>query len=356
MNVIFHKKNLFIYIVMVIASIVFASYYGGPVSFALLYAMLLLVPVSFIYIFFNFISLHIYQEIEVHKLTKAEDHKYRAVIENAGLLPIHRMKLGLYTDRCRLYEIEEGKEVSLSSWEKTELNSSINCIYAGNYEVGIESVTFTDPFNILSVVLDVPYSFRAIVRPRITDVADRDLDLENIINNTWLKSNLLFEDIPGSDLRAYQKGDPLKSVNWKVSARLSEMMVRIPEKMEKRTVTILLKAANIPRGEQDIEFLKMRDYFLEFAVSAAWHFGRQNVPVKLIYPSGDIKESLVDSYESFMTFYNVVADGIFYNSSEYVNRIQLLDQKARGGKNDGDTWIIIEEGADKEDDFCVICD
>ncbi|WP_242952107.1 DUF58 domain-containing protein [Butyrivibrio sp. YAB3001] len=291
----------------------------------------------------------------MHRLTKGEDHRYRALIENAGILPIHRMKLWLYKDRCSLYEIDDGREVSLSIHEKKELLSGINCIYAGAYEVGIEKVSFEDPFHIFEVILLVPYSFRAIVSPRIIDVADRVLDLENLFNNSGLKSDRLFENIPGSNIRAYQRGDSLSSINWKVSARLSELMVRVPDRMENRTVTVLMDAVNVPECEQDSAFLKKRDYFLEFVISAAWHFAKQSVPVKMVYPSGKVRESVVDSYNSFLEFYSIVADSIFYSTKEDEKEIHDLVDSRRIGQHDGDTWIIIREDPGKGEEHFIIC-
>ncbi|WP_029233136.1 DUF58 domain-containing protein [Butyrivibrio sp. VCB2006] len=349
------KLRLIIYLIVLIASLVFASFYGGPVAFAWLYAVLLLIPVSILYIFINNSFLRIYQEIEVHRLTKGEEHRYRVSIDNEGILPIHRMKLYLYADRCELYEIENGQELSLDIHEKKELSSGINCKYAGTYNVGIESVSFTDPFGIYTITIDIQYSFRAIVSPRITDMADRVLDIENLFNNTGLKSPRIYENTPGSDNRPYQRGDSLSSINWKVSARLSELVSRIPDRMEKRTVTILLQAVNVPERDQDTEFLKKRDFFLEFAVSAAWHFGQQGMPLRIIYPSGKITESTVDSYESFLEFYNVVADSIFYSSDENYRELQSMALKAGESVYGQDTWIIIREDPKPGEDYYLIC-
>lgn len=356
MNVTVKKRNLIIYLIVLVGSIVFSSFYGGPVSFAWLYAVLLVLPLSILYIFVNFHFLMIYQEIEVHKLTKGEVHRYRAFIENDGLMPIHRMQLFTYKDRCNLYEIEDGQEISLDIHEKKEITSGIICKYAGAYNVGIEKVAFTDPFKIYTVVLEIPYTFRAVVSPQITDIAGRVLELENLINSTGLKSNTMFEDIPGSDTRPYQPGDSLKAINWKVSARLSELVTRVPDRMEKRTVTILMEAANVPERDQDTEFLKKRDYFLEFVVSAAWHFGEQKVPVKIVFPAGKICETTVDSYDSFMEFYSRVADGIFYSSDKEVDEIQKLVKVQRSSVHAGDTWIIIREDPKPGDNNFIICE
>ncbi len=355
MKVSIRRKGLVLYLLLVAASLAFSSFYAGPFSFAWLYAILLLIPLSAFYIFMNCRFLRVYQEMEVHKVVRGEDHMYRAKIENAGILPIHGMKLHTLDNRCNLYEIRNGQQLSPGIHEKTELTSGISCKYAGAYEIGIDQVSFTDPFSIFTVKLDIPYSFRAIVNPPVTDLAASVLDLENLINHTGLTSSRRVEDTPGSDLRPYQRGDSLNSINWKVSARLSTWMSRVPDRMENRTVTILMLASNVPKAEQNIEFLQKRDYFLEFAVSAAWHFGRQGVPVRMIYPAGNVTESTVDSYESFMDFYSIAADGIFYHSDLEWEKLTALANEQRSGLHDSGTWILIREDPEPGESHCEIC-
>ena len=84
MNLHIHPKGAAIYFICLAASVVFASFYGGPVSFAWLYACLLLLPLSALYILLNYHFLRFYQEIEVHRIVRGEDHRYLAKIENAG--------------------------------------------------------------------------------------------------------------------------------------------------------------------------------------------------------------------------------------------------------------------------------
>ena len=151
MGISINVKSLILYIAVLIASLVFASFYGGPLVYAWLYAILLMLPLSGVYIFLNYRYLRIFQEIDLHRVSKNEDHRYRAIIENAGILPIHRMRLGTFSDRCDLYEISDGQEISLVTLEKKELVSGISCKYAGSYNIGIDTVTFTDPFSIFRV-------------------------------------------------------------------------------------------------------------------------------------------------------------------------------------------------------------
>ncbi len=355
MNITLHKNGFLIYVLALISGMVFSSFHGGPVSYAFLYSVIFLIPVSIIYIYINNHFLQIYQEVEVHKLTKGEDHRYRALIENASPLPIHNMRIGLWKERCNLYEIEDDKPLSLDSMENLELSSAINCKYAGAYDIGIETVSFTDPFKIFTVKLDIPYSFRVIVSPQVTDIADKVLDLENQVNSSGLKSASLMEDTPGNNMREYVRGDQMTAINWKVSAKQSKLMVRVPDPMEKRTVTILLQASDVPERDQDLQYLKKRDRFLEFAVSAAFHFGKQSVPVHLIYPSGTVTESIVNSNETFMEFCSRAADGIYYGSNDTFTEIEKLSKDIRSNGNGQDTYIIIREDYENPEDFCTIC-
>ena len=350
------KKGLIIYLAALVAGIIFASFYGGPVAYAPLFALLLIIPVSIIYIVLNYALLRVYQEVEVHKLTKGEEHKYRALVENAGFLPIHNMEIGTFKSRCNLYEIPDKTKLSLDIHEKKELLSGINCLFAGVYDVGLENVSFTDPFRIFSVSFNIPYSFRAIVKPRITEIAGKTLDLENLYSSRGRKSERIFEDTPGNDIRQYVRGDSLSAINWKVSAKASKLMVRVPDKMEKRTLSILMNADSRPESEQDTEFLIKRDYFLEFVVSAAWLFGNQGIPVTIVYPAGTVREQLVDSRESFMEFYNTVSDGLLYSSDLEYSKILDLVKTCRSMKNDRETWIVITENPGEGENFISICD
>ena len=350
------KKGLIIYLAALVAGIIFASFYGGPVAYAPLFALFLIIPVSIIYIVLNYAFLRVYQEVEVHKLTKGEEHKYRALVENAGFLPIHNMEIGTFKSRCNLYEIPDKTKLSLDIHEKKELLSGINCLFAGVYDVGLENVSFTDPFRIFSVSFNIPYSFRAIVKPRITEIAGKSLDLENLYSSRGRKSERIFEDTPGNDIRQYVRGDSLSAINWKVSAKASKLMVRVPDKMEKRTLSILMNADSRPESEQDTDFLIKRDYFLEFVVSAAWLFGNQGIPVTIVFPAGTVREQLVDSRESFMEFYNTVSDGLLYSSDLEYSKILDLVKTCRSMKNDRETWIVITENPGEGENFISICD
>ena len=206
----------------------------------------------------------------------------------------------------------------------------------------------------MSVMFKVPYSFRAIVSPKITDSANEYLDIENILNSIGSKSEIKTEEIPGNEMREYRPGDPLKAINWKVSARLSKLAVRVPDKLDTRTVTLIMEPSNVPERMQDIEYLKRRDHFLEFCVSAVWYFARRGVPVLIIYPAGKITELQVDSYDSFPQFYNDISGGLSYRSDDEKERMHKLVQERRQAGFGNETRVIVVEDEWPGEDFCIV--
>ena len=63
-------KGLILYLAVLAASLVFASFYGGPLVFAWLYAILFMLPLSGVYILLNYRFLRIFQEIDLHRVSK----------------------------------------------------------------------------------------------------------------------------------------------------------------------------------------------------------------------------------------------------------------------------------------------
>ena len=356
MSIRFNKIGLIVYLVIVTACVVFASFYGGLFPFVLLYGSLLLLPVSFLYTLLNYHYLFIYQALDGNRVVKGDPHVLTLTFENTGILPVHNMELILHSDRCSCADIKDGDLISLQPQSRKGIKTKVICLYGGTYDIGLKRVGFSDAFGIYSVLFTVPYYCRAIVSPKITDLADAVMDIENITNSTGSKSDIKTEEIPGNEMRDYYPGDPYKTINWKVSARLNRLTVRIPDKLDTRSVTLILEAVNVPEKDWDTDYIRRRDHFLEFAVSAAWFFTKRGLPLNIIYPSGKITEIHIASYEDFLGFYNDVSGGISYRSDDEKERMHRLTQERRQSGYGDETRVIITEDFWPGEDFCFIAD
>ena len=354
MHIRFDKKGLIIYSLILVLCIVYASFYGGLLPFILLGGTLMFLPASFLYIVLGYRFLSVYQELDSHRVIKGDMHDMTMTFDNSFFLPAHDLQLILHSDRCDFEGIGDGDRISVDPRSRISLCAKVACRYGGSYDIGIRSIGMRDAFSVMTVEFTIPYTFRAIVSPKITDAANGYLDIENIVNSVGSKSDMKVEPIPGNDMRTYYPGDPMGSVNWKVSARLDKLMVRVPDKQDTRTVTLIFEAANAAKSEQDIQFIKRRDHFLEFAVSAAWFFAKQNVPVLIIYPAGKITEKQVASYDSFREFYEDVSGGMTYRSEDEKDRMHRLTEERRKSAYADETRVIVVEDEWPGEDFCTV--
>ena len=88
---------------------------------------------------------------------------------------------------------------------------------------------------------------------------------------------------------------------------------------------------------------------------AAWQLAKRGIPVRLIFPAGKITRATADSYETFMEFYEIAADGIFYYSEQEYEQFLSLTADPRSITNEDGTWILIREDPEPgQDPFTVI--
>ena len=370
-------RRFFIFLIILIAAVVLASYMGGPFPYMCLFSMLFYLPFSAVYIFISNYFFRVYQELPSRRVMKNENQPYTLTIENAGIIRINDAELvmekelttfdlepGTFNERSEwktviasdrtgseneLGLLEEEKNadsedkgdkpaLNLTPGERVNIHGVISCKYAGIYDVGLISVKFTDPFMLYEASFSGPSSYRVTVMPRITDVANDILDFENMKNSSRIKSAVLREPVPANEIRHYRPGDPLKQIHWKASASAGELISRIPEALDLRKISLILIAEKDTSKKYEPGFIKRRDCFLEFAVSAVYYHVQKGESIQVIYPRGEIKSIQVGSPEGFAKFYEDISKGPFYNKVGDFETIEA--QKASMAENDEDAIII----------------
>ncbi len=302
-----------------------------------LFSMLFYLPISAVYILVSNHFFQVYQELPSRRVMKNEEQPYSLTIEDAGFFRIN--DAGLLTEEVLATTLLKAeKVVNLTPNERVVINGNVCCKYAGTYNVGLISACFQDPFGIFGAVFQVPAPYRVTVMPMITDMANKVLDFENLKNSSRIRSLVLKEPIPGNEFRPYREGDPIKSIHWKASAAAGELISRTPDTLELRKIALVLIAENKASGNSDPEFIKRRDYFLEFAVSAAYYYAQKGESIQILYPRGELKNIQVASLGSFSEFYEDIAKGPFYNRESDMEK--LAKESESMAENEQDSIII----------------
>lgn len=114
------------------------------------------------------------------------------------------------------------QRVSLPPRSNKTFGFAVQFDHIGTYQVGIRSLRVGDPFGIFSFQKESQGLQQVTVQPRIVDIAGIEISTES---NQEAKRSVVTTIDEGMDyatVREYRWGDPIKSIHWKLSARLTE--------------------------------------------------------------------------------------------------------------------------------------
>lgn len=133
--------------------------------------------------------------------------------------------------------------LDLKPHEVAVLRYAVRCPVKGHHRLGPLRVRVEDPLGLLAVDEDVGEPSVLKVYPRVEDL--REVAARSKYPFVTAGPHLVGQPGQGSDffaLREYSRGDTMRDVDWKASARVQELMVRQRERESMTEVTILLDA------------------------------------------------------------------------------------------------------------------
>ena len=141
--------------------------------------------------------------------------------ENRGMLPAFMLVIGDSPGPLAVFKNNKVlRSLARRSW--TIINWQGYCSDRGVFSLGPAFVRGSDPLGLFPFQLTAGETSRLFVYPSFRSIALKPpggIPLGNIIT-----SNPLYEDITRRrSLRPYQTGDELRRINWKVSARMSQI-------------------------------------------------------------------------------------------------------------------------------------
>lgn len=165
----------------------------------------------------------------------------------------------------------EGREVGRMSVSVPPLKSrqyryNIRCAHRGVYEVGVSRVTVTDVFGLFTFSKRVKGTLaRVMVMPRARRIEPMSIRPGDV--GPQGRVRMTEDRASPSSVRAWQEGDSLKNVHWKLSARRRELLVRTFEESARPDVLILMDCAPVNALKSHVRTIE--DVLCEAAAGAA---------------------------------------------------------------------------------------
>lgn len=334
--------NRVVYLVFLIATGIFASFYGGNIPYMLFYFALLLPVFCFVYTLYVDARFKIHQRIPVVKIIKKESVPYTFILANEDYFTFSSIKVTFHEDKSHIRQDDEMADHCLPPVSNKKMSGTIYGDYRGTYEVGAKSVEIMDFLCLFKINYPVKSKIKMIVSPRII-TGDR-LKLASFIQdseNTRNKINPIHETVE-NDLRKYVKGDNRKLIHWKASAKQRELLTKKYADIEEMETLFLMDLTKIDADYDEI--LIVEDKIIELSLMIIQGFYQAKIPVRTIFESTHLYNEPIRTAKEFELFYNKCTE-LEFHSKRLVN---LLVNDCIHRYSENNYYIIVTAILDRE--------
>lgn len=247
-------QNIFHYILAVGLSVVFALYINGRIGWFVT-AILIGAPIlSLIMTLFFINRLSCEYDFNQEILCKGNIYKPNIVFKNLFIFPSPPVTVEL-KDSVRVKCNENSLCIFIPPKSKREIHAEFKAQICGSSYIGINRITVKDYLGIFTFVpksinsLSEKSSAEISVMPDISFISAENKALRKAVEisafsddseDTAESGISIFGGYPGYEHRAYVPGDPLKRVNWKLSAKRLQMLIRLDDYTSDSSIAVIL--------------------------------------------------------------------------------------------------------------------
>jgi uncharacterized protein (DUF58 family) len=219
-------------------------------------------------------------------LFKTEKTILKITVKNRTIIPAADVRIKLISPDMGLNADTEKSIVSFSVAGRAEETHEIEYEAAiwGQYKIGIESVRLGDFLGIFSLPWSVSgqRDFEVCIFPNIIEIPPEELIISSALEAIYddeaeetTEQLIPFGGFPGYNHRDYEPGDPIRRINWKLSAKRDKLLLRLDDEAETPEINICLTGFDEDRERQEeaVETtLGLADLFVKLEIKVKVHF------------------------------------------------------------------------------------
>ena len=221
--------------------------------------------------------------------------------------------------------------VSLVPFEEREFHFSARFDHIGTFSAGLKRIKVYDLLGLFSFQITNVKRYEVNVYPRVHKIDE--LRTTNALSNESEKmvAAIISDGMDYASAREYEIGDPMKTIHWKMSARLRTYMTKLFEVHVNPSVAILLDLHTLPYDDETK--MGVFDAVVETGISAD-SFARSNdIASSLLYVNrnGQMRKKVIKSDADYRT---LSKDLPVISSEEYAGMVeQMLQNETYGGRS-----------------------
>ena len=304
-----------LFLLLIIITAVFASFYGGALPYALFYLSLALPLLSYLYLLYIYNRFRVYQLIDKKTLVKYESVPFRFILANEDILTYAHIRVTFLDDYSTLGQVDASRCYTLLPGERKEYTTTLMCRYCGNYRVGIDRIVLEDYFHIFRLSYRCPTPMEVHVLPRVLQPEQLSL-FATTVEGLRLTNNQS-SPYPDSETRHYQIGDSPRMIHWKALARQGELLTRkqLPEPKPDQHIFLDFE---LPVHDA-AEYLPRFDLLAESALAIADFYLRTKTPCNLYAAVEGMQRFHLHSQKDFDLLYT------FFCSNECISGLSATE-------------------------------
>lgn len=275
------RRNWIRWAILILAALLYTWFYGGFLSFTLLFITLLLPVVSFAALIGNFFFFRIGENLNERIFIKGDSAQYRLLLGNEGFIPIPYLTIVMYLEGRILCNDLKSMQISLAPFAKREFVYEMPLHFRGRYSIGVRSIIFRDFLGMFALRHRPLEQKSILVKPRIRIIAHKKIPAAMVSEGNVLAGLYESGNDEMVDIRAYVPGDSLRKMHWKLTAKTGNPMVRDMRNELDNDILLLLDVGMAP--EQNENTLLQEDCLIEEAVSQSQYLLAHGMPARICF-------------------------------------------------------------------------
>ena len=222
------------------------------------------------------------EALSIGECQRDSDVVFTATFKNKTPLLVNRMTARFFiADMFDNIANESATSMSLTPFEEYGLSFSTRFEHIGTYKAGLRDVRVSDFLGLFAYTIENNAKREVEVTPRIIELEGIRFSNEAMDEQTKAAKSVLADSMEYAYSREYERGDPLKTIHWKLSARTGTYMTRLYEVYTNPSVLVVMDFYG-PSNEAR-ELMSMFDAVVESAYSIARFAEKQGMDVTIAY-------------------------------------------------------------------------
>lgn len=319
-----------------------ATLRGGAASYLLFECTLLVPCLSLAYLVYVFLRFRVYQNLDAKTVVKGQRVPYSFVLSNENRITYCDIRITFENVASGIDNISPDESYCLLPETQINRRTTLVCRYRGRYQVGISRIRVTDFLGLFSITYRCPQTVNAVVLPRV-------IHLERLVYSPKSEAEekerelSVREEIPNMQVRQYIRGDSMRRIHWKASARTQELKTRqYTEEPRKKNLLVLdLKRQSAYSDETRLIF---EDKLLECALAIADYFLKIGTPLLIITERSGYRSFTIGQAGDFQEFYGFCAEVDFSAQAGAADLVRYVMQAEEEPSN----CMVLTGQADEE--------